>query len=300
MAAALFVLAAFVVKGVFWPAGKAREYSAEKMLRFTYTLTNTSAQTIASTEFQAFLPLAQTATQKRLSVESKTAHRIVSADSSAPSIVFTLNDIPPYGTRLVKLTLKVAVADLGVNEDAEVDASVFLKDEKYIEVSHPPLQQVSQSLQAQAQQKIEPSKGYPYLAYQWVADSIDSINYVALDKGAAYAIDNRRGDCTEHMYTFVALMRANNMPARGVSGFVINGAAKRVSSSDYHNWAEYYDGQRWVLVDPQRRRFDSEQQNYIAHRYYGAEQENEKNTETDALQSASRFLSFDSRIKVSS
>src|SRR5690625_7987994 len=71
------------------------------------------------------------------------------------------------------------------------------------------------------------------------------------------------------MYAFVALARAQGIPARGIAGFVVNSNAAVLSASDYHNWAEFHDGERWVLVDPYKGVFDDQYENYIAFRMVG-------------------------------
>src|SRR5690625_8053461 len=71
------------------------------------------------------------------------------------------------------------------------------------------------------------------------------------------------------MYAFVALARAQGIPARGIAGFVVNSSAAVLSASYYHNWAEFHDGERWVLVDPYKGVFDEQYENYIAFRLVG-------------------------------
>ena len=61
--------------------------------------------------------------------------------------------------------------------------------------------------------------------------------------GALYAFKERRGDCTEYMSLATAVFRVNNVPARAVAGFVVEEGSAVLSSGDYHNWTEFYDGQ---------------------------------------------------------
>lgn len=66
------------------------------------------------------------------------------------------------------------------------------------------------------------------------------------------------------MYAFVSLARANGIPARGISGFWMPGESTIINAADHHDWAEFYDGERWVLVDANKKFFDSFYENYIA------------------------------------
>lgn len=66
------------------------------------------------------------------------------------------------------------------------------------------------------------------------------------DLGARYAIINREGDCSEFSHLFIALCRANSIPARYVVGYVTS-----LSENQCHAWAEvYFDNIGWVPFDP--------------------------------------------------
>jgi len=69
---------------------------------------------------------------------------------------------------------------------------------------------------------------------------VDSLTYeIQLEEmGALWALQNGRGDCSEHSYLFVALCRAVGIPSRVVTGFAFNSYSEPLS--DGHMWAEYY------------------------------------------------------------
>ena len=46
------------------------------------------------------------------------------------------------------------------------------------------------------------------------------VGYIKNDRGALYALKTKEGDCTEFMHLFVALCRANKIPARCIGGYV--------------------------------------------------------------------------------
>lgn len=84
--------------------------------------------------------------------------------------------------------------------------------------------------------------------YQFV---VDTLTYVKQEKekGALWALQNRRGDCSEFSYLFVALCRAVGIPSRIHAGFAFHRDAQTLS--DGHMWAEYYlENYGWVPVDP--------------------------------------------------
>jgi len=71
------------------------------------------------------------------------------------------------------------------------------------------------------------------------------------------------------MYLFAALCRANNIPARGIGGY-ISTQNKILKPGDYHNWAEFYLDGTWRISDPQNKVFMKDQANYIAMRLINA------------------------------
>ncbi len=65
------------------------------------------------------------------------------------------------------------------------------------------------------------------------------------EKGAAFAIENRKGDCTEFAALFTALCRAHGLPARLQAGFGFDG-----TRFERHAWSEVWIRGLWVPVDP--------------------------------------------------
>lgn len=107
----------------------------------------------------------------------------------------------------------------------------------------------------------------------WIADNVEYSGYISSDRGALYAFKNKRGDCTESMNLFIALSRANGIPARGIGGYVCSEDAI-LKPNGYHNWAEFYEDDVWRIADPQRGMFSQNQSHYIAMRIIGESQNN--------------------------
>lgn len=61
-------------------------------------------------------------------------------------------------------------------------------------------------------------------------------------------LQKARGDCTEYAQLFVALARANGVPAREISGLVYLGDKQQRFGG--HTWAEVVINGRWQAVDP--------------------------------------------------
>ncbi|MBD3387480.1 MAG: hypothetical protein GF416_00500 [Candidatus Altiarchaeales archaeon] len=75
---------------------------------------------------------------------------------------------------------------------------------------------------------------------------IENVNYELNDEelGAQYCYVHRRGACDEHADLFVSMSRCVGIPARRVTGSLVNASQLRG-----HAWAEYYDG-GWYYIDP--------------------------------------------------
>jgi transglutaminase-like putative cysteine protease len=67
---------------------------------------------------------------------------------------------------------------------------------------------------------------------------------------ALWACDAHHGNCTDFHSLFIALARAQNIPARFSIGFPLPRDSSRGSIPGYHCWAEFYvHGLGWVPVD---------------------------------------------------
>jgi len=93
---------------------------------------------------------------------------------------------------------------------------------------------------------------YAWNAYSFV---VEDIEYEQLpgELGARATIENREGGSAELANLYVALMRANNIPARRISGWgnhlVVGEVLRSVQFS--HGWAEFYLPEYgWIAVDP--------------------------------------------------
>ena len=67
---------------------------------------------------------------------------------------------------------------------------------------------------------------------------------------AMWACDSKHGNCTDFHSLFIALMRAEKIPARFEIGFPLPEGKTEADIPGYHCWAEFYlDGKGWVPVD---------------------------------------------------
>lgn len=281
-ALALAVLALWLVYALLPRGGDDAilEPSSQKVIRLSYTLSNSTSENIEEFQFSAFAPVNIDGYQTLEFIDSTSDYEL-SGEPHMRNIDVRVNGLAPFGNRLVTLTLGVGVYEGPRYE--RINSSDYLGAERYIEIDEPAILQLAKKIS-------EETENFQRDVFEWVKANIVDVGYIAQNRGAKFAIQERMGDCTEYMYAFVALARAHGIPARGVAGFVVNSNAAVLSASDYHNWAEFHDGERWVLVDPYKGVFDDQYENYIAFRLIGG-----TNNYSD---SARRFLAVDERVSV--
>jgi transglutaminase-like putative cysteine protease len=100
-----------------------------------------------------------------------------------------------------------------------------------------------------------------YKIYQYV---IDTLKYEAQSEehGALWALQHKKGDCSEFSYLFVALCRAAGIPAKIKVGYAFQRDTQ--SEENGHMWAEYYlENYGWIPVDPTWHLFDKIDQRHF-------------------------------------
>lgn len=233
--------------------------STQKLLRFNYVVKNETDKYVAESSFVAAIPMEIKGIQAIESINSSYEYLTPSSNSERNSLEFKLKSITPYSSKIIDLTLTITITNKPNTVFSESDE--YLQAQKYVEVDSPEIKELAAQLKGKT--KLETAKNI----HQWLVNNITPSSYTADSKGAVYLVKNKTGDCTEFMYAFMALARANGIPARGISGFWIPGDSSLINAADYHDWAEFYDGDRWVLVDSSKVVFDSEYLNYSVIHY---------------------------------
>lgn len=261
------------------PAAGEASYPIKKIVRYSFSVTNTTDKPLHEAKFVTFSPVPLTPTQRIGEIEANQPYRAIDDKLGNRRLEFVIALLPPFASKDIVITAEVFLAEKPNESPLSNDnRNRYLSDEIYVDLDSPYVKKISEKFQA-----IEEK---PEQIYRWSAENIKDIGYVAEDRGAEYALKYLKGDCTEYMYSFVSLTRYQKIPSRSVAGFLVDDSEQLLRPGNYHNWAEYYDGRRWILVDPQRRQFNNGYTNYIAFR--------EISDQEDApLSSAERFLAFD-------
>lgn len=256
-------------------------YDATKQIRYSFEIRNTGSDFIADSTFAAFAPVAVTSSQNVLDIDASHAF-VIEADELGNQLMrFQLKAIPPYGKKVVVVTVKLGVAHRP-NQIA-VASEYFLADHEGLQISHP-------EVVATANRLAGLSGDLGEEVFSWVASHVSYGGFDPEDRGALYALQNARGDCTEYSHLTTALLRASGVPARVMGGFVLESGENVLRAADYHNWTELLEDQRWKLSDSQKGTFDKNYENYIAFRVIepGA----------TMMSNSHRFLAFDRRLEV--
>jgi len=264
----------------WWMSVSHQASYSEKVLRFSFTLKNTSSQFLPYANFSIAIPADIDGYQSVKNIDSK--HPYVSHDLALrlKSISFNVDNFSPYSSRIVDLMM---VIQSNGKSASDIDKNIdYLKNEKYIEVESPIVVTLAKKLKDESDRKTAEN------IYTWLINNINASEYTAIAKGARFALEKRMGDCSEFMYAFVALARANRIPARGVSGFYLPNHSAVINAVDYHDWAEFYDGSKWILVDAKNKQFDQSYEDYIVLNYIG-----------ELAGSTARFSVSDQKISVS-
>jgi transglutaminase-like putative cysteine protease len=236
------------------------EASRRRSLLLTLSVRNTSADFLPAAALHVVTPLQDTPWQQVHSLQATQPYEHVALASGEQALRFMLN-LAPYASREITLRLE---AELWPSQRRDYQQSPRLEDlasEPAIESTHPEIVARAASLRAAgtATTTLEAAQQI----YQYVADLLEHSAYEPSRRGALFALQHKRGDCSEAADLFVALARAQRIPARVRTGFVLGGNA-RLESRAYHSWAEFYDGAEWHLADATLRRFGQAQDEYLA------------------------------------
>lgn len=262
-------IAVFVSVGSFFfirdnkvpvPAQEA-EFQFGRTIAFTVSVKNTSAQRQKNAEILVYAPNRKTAVQLGGSVASNYAHTSQIDSFNNHILHFKFETIPPFGTKVISLNAKVDFM-LPPQKSTLQERDFFLSEEHFIEISSAELIQFAKQFESDT-----PKEAVKKI-YDWITSSITQTSYTSKERGALYAFRKRKGDCTEFMHLFTALCRLNNIPARGVSGFLVK-QDKLVQANDYHDWVEVYIDGAWRLVDPFNGTFMERQTEYVTMHVHG-------------------------------
>lgn len=235
-------------------------FAATRILRYVLTVANPAAEPVEGGRLWVALLPRRTATQRCLRVDTSFPATIEGDGVGNAVLAIELPVLAGLAQKVLSVTCTIAYAEQPQPEALEAPET-FLKAEPCIEANDARVTELGTSLHgdtvADTARRID----------EWVRTHITDCGYTARDRGALACLAAKAGDCTEMAYLFAALCRANRIPARVVGG--VRASANTVlRPTDYHNWAEFYDGSAWRVADPQGQRFLTDESCYVAMRVW--------------------------------
>lgn len=236
-------------------------YTIPRHIEYSFTLQNKKSRVLEEAEFWAYAPTKQTATQRVTGLEATYPYELITDEFGNQLLHFTLHNLAPYETRVLTIRANLLLSDTP-NTVPLKDFDLYLQAEKYCQSGHPEISRFAKRLRgSNAAQTVKN-------IFLWVSGNLQDAGPLKKARGALSVLKNRRGDCTEFMYVFAALCRANNIPARGIGGYLLNGNAV-LNPNTYHNWVEFYEDGAWRIADPQRKWLKRTPAHYVAMRVIG-------------------------------
>ncbi|MBR9675435.1 transglutaminase domain-containing protein [Candidatus Woesearchaeota archaeon] len=184
---------------------------------------------------------------------------------------YTIEQINAFSSKnlTINLSLLMKSTDYNIQKDKLEnydDISEELYESSLINYKEDEIQLLARQISSNSSNIVD----IAWNSYVWV---IQNINYQQIpgEWDALTTLRNKEGGSAELGNLYVALLKANNIPARRISGwgkkFVV-GETYQLSTFA-HGWAEFYlPGYGWVPVDPtwgKNHRFDYFAKTYSSH-----------------------------------
>lgn len=246
-----------IISIIFFGSQKS-DYDIKRTLRYSFTLQNKTNKVLNNVDFWVYAPVKETSNQKVESITASHNYELTKDELGNQVLHFKIKQFSPYASKIIKLESKLLLSNKPVSKKI-LHKDIYLQAERYVEVENPQIKTIAN--QFNTSNKLENAKN----TMNWVHQNIKYAGYIEDDRGALYALKARKGDCTEFMYLYTALMRNQGVPTRNMGGYVYS-ENKVLKAEDFHNWSEIYLNGKWQVVDPQNGKFLENQNNYIVFR----------------------------------
>lgn len=259
--AVLSMLAAMTIASAARPEFPGVPSPVVRQIRYSFTMRNTTNRLLPHVDFWTYAPVPKNSIQQRVNLDVSSPCRIVADNIGNQVLHFSVPNLPPYATWILSINARVSFSEKSAPIPAG-DLRPYLEAEQYIEADDPDIRRAAAALKDASLLRTAER------IFNWVSGHIKDYEYSEEERGALFAFRNRRGDCSEAMHLFIALCRANGIPARGIGGYV-HGESSVLDPDAYHHWAEFYADGAWHVADPQRKVFCEGQSRYCALRIIG-------------------------------
>lgn len=231
----------------------------ERVVRYSFTLQNNTGSLLTNGEFWVCAPVRETARWVAADLDVSHPYSLIEDERGNRILHFALGEMPPYAQRIVAIQAALHEREAtGLREPLDR----YLQPEPLLEIADPDF--VARVPKVRSGSAVEKARQI----FNWVIGYLRETPDRVENRGALYAMRNREGDCTEYACLFAAVCRYYGIPARVLGGYVTDRNTV-LSPHAYHNWAEFHDGTRWRVADPQGRVFMENETAYVALRILG-------------------------------
>jgi len=262
--AAFIVVVAVVILLFYFPGKQKQQLTGDSQLirhiSYTLAVTNKSSELIRKAELSVVGPNSHTANQRCEQIDADREFILHKDGLNNQNLKFSFDNLPPYAVKVINVRADVAMQPFS-DESLLDDKENWLLDEQHLYLENRKMQQQAKKMLGKNDLETVTN------VFTWITATLTKTGYSEKEKGALYALHKRGGDCTEFMHLFVALCRINQIPARGISGFIVT-QDKHLAADELHDWAEVYLEGQWRLIDPYNKVFMDKEELYVVMRIH--------------------------------
>ena len=259
-------------------------YPINRTVKYSLTVKNPSHEPVTQASFWLYAPVRQGVYQIVDEIASSHPYTMEEDGAGNQRMRFQIEHLPPFGQKGYTVTARLRLSE-SPNRLPSIPQDQYLAEERFMELSDSRIQRLAATLSA------DTDHGSVKNIFQWVIGNIENSGYIPREQGALQTLIAKSGDCTNTMYLFSALSRANGIPTRNMAGFTARENAV-LKPRDYHNWLEVYVDGEWRLIDPDKGIFMERAADYIAMTVL-------KDASTLALQQSQRLFGGSENIQIS-
>ena len=232
------------------------EYPRTRQISYSFTLKNKKGTRAHNVKFWTYAPVQQTSSQLCRSLKTSHPAELLKDEYGNTIVEFSFDYIAPYAQVIVDVTANMFLSENPVKNE-EGNYSYALMSSSFIQTDNQDMTALAQKLKkSDAEQTVS-------AVYQWIRQHIKTLGYVKGNRGAAYTLSKKQGDCTDQAELFAALCRENDIPTRVMGGYICH-VNTVLAPATYHNWAEYNIGNEWFIADPSLDAINNYPSDYIA------------------------------------
>lgn len=233
------------------------EYDRSKHISYSFSFRNPTNRLIEEFEFMTLAPIERSAGQLCCTELRVSYPYVQHSDQYGHHILkVQVPEIPPYSNRSLNVRVSMKTSPRPISTEANRSAE-YLETGRMLSMGDENVIGLARTLRRESPEMTASA------IYEWLTENIYYSGYSSRERDAAYTIRERRGDCTEYMYLAMALARLNGIPARGVSGYILE-PGSAFEADGLHNWAEVLIDGVWEILDAQEKNFRQGYGEYIA------------------------------------